>query len=128
MNGVDQQIPGRFDGDFRIQTVMQQQAKHGAQNQGRQTRIIGSGSVGNEHLRAKVGFFVFSLLVRIYLNNIRCFSFFCQVPEHGSYPLHRQRKDNGIAFVRGDFRQRLQITQLNRFGLFGQGFGGFEQF
>ncbi len=45
MNGVDQQIPRRFDGDFRIQTVMQQQPQHGAQNQGRQTRIIVSGSV-----------------------------------------------------------------------------------
>ena len=44
MNGVDQQIPRRFDGDFRIQTVMQQ-PQHGAQNQGRQTRIIGPGSV-----------------------------------------------------------------------------------
>ncbi len=45
MNGVDQQIPRRFDGDFRIQTVMQEQPQHGAQNQGRQTRIIVSGSV-----------------------------------------------------------------------------------
>ena len=45
MNGVDQQIPGRFDGDFRIQTVMQEQPQHGVQNQGRKTRIIGSGSV-----------------------------------------------------------------------------------
>ena len=65
---------------------------------------------------------VFSCLASSFefiLNNIKYSSFFCQVPEHGSYPLHRQRKDNGIAFVRGDFRQRLQITQLNRFGLFG---------
>ena len=30
MNGVDQQIPRRFDGDFRIQTVMQEQPQHGA--------------------------------------------------------------------------------------------------
>ena len=76
MNGVDQQIRLRFDGDFRIQTVMQQQPQHGAQNQGRQTRIIGPGSVRNEHFRTKVGFFVFSLLVRIYLNNIKYFHFF----------------------------------------------------
>ena len=45
MNGVDQQIPRRFDGDFRIQTVMQEQPQHGAQNQGRQTRIIGPESI-----------------------------------------------------------------------------------